>query len=450
MDASPVLTCASSHLTAYAARPAPRYTSYPTAPHFSTGVDAGVYRQWLSELTPDQSLSLYLHVPYCRSLCAYCGCHTLAVRREEPLQTYTDVLQQEIALIAGLTPAKRVHHIHWGGGTPSVVGSTRLLKLYAALNAHFDLSQMNEHAIELDPRFVDAELIETLKAMNITRVSLGVQDLNSHVQEAIGRVQPFEQVARTVEMVHSAGIDAINMDLIYGLPLQTTADVVHTVTQVLTLAPSRLAVFGYAHVPWFKSRQKLIQDPHLPDAAERLEQAATLRALILDAGYRAIGLDHFARPEDPMSLAAATGTLRRNFQGYTTDAADALVGLGASSISQLPQGYAQNAPELPAYMAAITAGAPATKRGHGFCGEDPERAHLIEALMCQGAVDISATTIDLAPVLARLAPYLADGLCAWNAGTLIITPQGQPFTRLIAACFDGYQESGKGRHAAAV
>ena len=324
----------------------PRYTSYPTAPHFSDAVGPDTARAWLAALPVETRLSLYLHVPYCQELCNYCGCHTRATRQAKPLDGYAETLLREIDLVAEATPARTVIHAHWGGGTPSMLGGARLLSLTDALRSRFAFAPDAEISIELDPRYVDQELVEALSACGITRVSLGVQDFNPHVQKLIGRVQPFEKVARAVELLRGQGLEAINLDLMYGLPDQSEADVIRTAELAASLQPSRLAIFGYAHAPWFAKRQKLIDATKLPGAAERLRQAAMSRDTLVRQGYAAIGLDHFARADDALAIAAREKKLRRNFQGYTTDQAEALLPFGASSIGRLPQGYVQNAPDV--------------------------------------------------------------------------------------------------------
>jgi oxygen-independent coproporphyrinogen III oxidase len=440
-----------------AERSVPRYTSYPTAPHFTPSVDAAVAGQWLGQLRPDASLSLYLHVPYCRSICTYCGCHTKAARRDDPLDAYTETLLAEIDVVADATPARRVTHIHWGGGTPSLLGPDRLTRLVARLAARFDLSSIVEHAIELDPRTVDEPLVAALAACGVNRASLGVQDLNLHVQEAIGRVQPFEVVSACVALLRKHGIDAVNLDLMYGLPQQSVEDVVRTASLAASLAPSRLALFGYAHVPWFKTHQRLIDAASLPGAGERLEQAAAATAALVAEGYDVIGLDHFARPDDPMAIAARNGTLRRNFQGYTTDLADALVGFGASSIGRAPQGFLQNAPDVGAWRRAVEAGQLSVTRGCAVTADDLLRGGVIERLMCDFAVDFGtlaeAAQGDaglLDDAIPDLQALQRDGVLELDGRTLRLTTRGRPFMRLAAAAFDVYLRAGKGRHSVAV
>ena len=336
----------------------PRYTSYPTAPNFSAAVDGPVYRGWLAALDAGATLSLYLHIPYCHDLCLYCGCHTKATRQHRPVAAYAARLAQEIALVARHAGQRRVTHLHWGGGTPSTLGADLLQSLADELRRHFDLSALREHAIELDPRYLTPPLAQVLRDIGVNRASLGVQDFDAQVQRAVGRIQPFTMVKRAVETLRDAGIGSINLDLMYGLPRQTVDGVRQTAIMADELKPQRIAVFGYAHVPWFRPQQRLIDTAHLPGAPQRLAQAEAAHGILVQMGYQAIGLDHYARPDDPLTPAAKTGRLHRNFQGYTVDDADALVGFGASAISRLPQGFAQNAPDVAGYSRAITAQRP--------------------------------------------------------------------------------------------
>lgn len=439
-----------------AERAAPRYTSYPTAPHFSAAVTADTCADWLGRLSPCDTLSLYLHVPFCAAMCAYCGCHTKVTRREAPIAAYAGRLMREIALVGAATPARRVRAIHWGGGTPSMLGIDRIEAVVAMIGRTFDLSALEEHAIELDPRQVTPDLARRLAALGVTRASLGVQDLNPHVQEAIGRVQPYEVVWATVKALREAGIGAINVDLMYGLPHQSTDDLMRTIARAETLAPDRVALFGYAHVPWMKSHQKLIDTSALPGAAERLAQADAARVAFLSSGYDAIGLDHFARHHDAMAATARAGALKRNFQGYTVDAADALIGFGASAIGKLPQGYVQNAPDFGAYDRAIDAGRLATVRGLALTDDDRFRAHLIERLMCDFAVDIAAVAADhgletevSAADFPELADYAALGIITQAGDAVTVTEAGRPYLRLVATAFDAHLKKA-GRHSVAV
>ncbi|MEF3366521.1 oxygen-independent coproporphyrinogen III oxidase [Methylocystis sp. 9N] len=440
-----------------AERSAPRYTSYPTAPHFSMAIGDEEMRAWLAALDAGASLSLYFHVPFCREICAYCGCHTKALRQEAPLDAYAETLMREIALMADATPARRVTSVHWGGGTPGILGPERFSRIVARLRGHFALDAQTEHAIELDPRLVDASLVEALAAAGVNRASLGAQDFNAHVQEAAGRVQPYETVAGAVETLRAGGIGAINLDLMYGLPRQGVEDAARTASLAADLAPRRLAVFGYAHVPWFKTHQKLIDAAALPGAGARLAQAAAMRETLAGAGFEAIGLDHFARADDPLAIAAREGRMRRNFQGYTIDAADALLPFGVSSIGRLPQGYAGNAVDLASWRRAIEVGRFAVTRGLALTREDLARGEIIERLMCAFAVDYAAVAarhgfaadaFDAAQ--APLEALAAEGVVETAGRCVTMTPRGKPFVRLAAAAFDAYHQASPARHSAAV
>jgi oxygen-independent coproporphyrinogen-3 oxidase len=354
--------------------------------------------------------------------------------------------------VAAATRARRVTSIHWGGGTPSMLGSRRLRQLTAQLREHFDLSGLTEHAIELDPRQCGPELARALAAIGVTRASLGLQDLSPHVQEAIGRVQPFPQVAEAVASLRGAGIANLNFDLMYGLPHQTVEDVRHNIGLASTLAPNRIALFGYAHVPWFKTHQRMIDATALPGASERLAQAEAARKALVAHGYVPVGIDHFARPDDNLAAAAAAGTLHRNFQGYTTDSADALIGLGASSIGRLPQGFAQNAPDIGGYTRAIETGSFATAKGLALSDDDRVRARIIERLMCDFAVDLDRLAPDhtFAEAFETLEPLVHDGVVAIADRRIAVTQAGRPFARLVAAAFDAYLGHGNARHSRAV
>lgn len=430
-----------------AERAVPRYTSYPTAPHFHGGVEAGTAAAWLAALPAQASLSLYLHVPYCAAMCSYCGCHTKVTRRREPIDAYIAALLTEIDLLARATTARRVTHLHWGGGTPGMLGAEGLQRVFTALAMRFDLSGLREHAIELDPRGLDDAMVRALAAMRVSRASLGVQDFNADVQRAIGRVQPFDVVAGAVARLRAAGITALNLDLIYGLPLQGRDGLERSLILAHALAPSRIALFGYAHVPWMRKHQRLIDEAELPGPAQRLDQAEAARRLLLSLGYAGVGLDHFAEPDDSLAVAARSGRLRRNFQGYTDDPADALLGLGASSIGRLPQGFVQNNPDIGGYRQAMAEGRLAVVRGLAMTADDHARATVIERLMCDFTVTPPAAMLQGAmPELQRLAE---SGIITIEAGRLAMTEEGRPFLRLAAAAFDAHL-SRAGRHSAAV
>ncbi|MEK7245308.1 MAG: oxygen-independent coproporphyrinogen III oxidase [Pseudomonadota bacterium] len=439
-------------------RPVPRYTSYPTAPHFTPDVDAARYRCWLAALPEGETVSLYLHVPFCAEMCWYCGCHTKVAARYAPIADYAATLKREIALVAGIVGRRApVGRIHWGGGTPTQLAPEDFLGLMAVLRTYFDVRPQTEIAVEADPRTLDDARIRALAEAGVNRVSLGVQDLNDRVQKAINRIQPFRRVAAAVEGLRGAGIGALNMDLMYGLPYQTEADVRRTVDLVASLRPDRLAVFGYAHVPWMKTHQKMIPEDALPGGLERLGQARAVAEALAAHDYRSIGLDHFARPDDSLARALDDGRLRRNFQGYTDDGAEILIGFGASAIGQFPQGYVQNAVPFHAYDAAIAAGRLAAQRGVALAPKDRLRRAVIERLMCDMKADLALLARAhgfpedaFAAECAALAPMVADGFVEVAGSVVRIPEAGRFFMRTIAAEFDSYLGTGEGRHSRAV
>ena len=439
-------------------RAVPRYTSYPTAPHFTTAIDGGVYARWLRALPEDTALSLYLHVPFCASLCRFCACHTTVVNRPEPLELYGTTLMAEIDLVADRIGGRRVvRHIHWGGGTPTHLPPEIMLAVMRRLRARFDVARDAEIAVEIDPRTLDDDCLAAVAAIGTNRVSLGVQDFDPRVQDAINRHQSLALTEACAARLRSVGIDAINLDLIYGLPYQTTSGVIETAERALGLQPSRAAVFGYAHVPWMKKHQALIPDASLPGALERFAQRQAIEDTFLAHGYVPIGLDHFALPDDALARAAAGSRLRRNFQGYTTDAAPVLVGFGASSIGGLPQGYAQNHPGVPAWRDAIRAGVAPIARGVALTDGDRARRTIIEQIMChftanpiEVATSSGADLADLADAEPALRSLEADGLLERDGDRITVTPLGRPFVRAVAAAFDTYLARGVARHSVAV
>lgn len=423
---------------------APRYTSYPPTPCFAPLCDPAPFFARLSGLGAETKLSLYLHVPFCPELCLYCGCHTSVTRNSELLARYGSDLRREIGLLAAAIGGRgTVCRVHWGGGTPSMLGTADLIATMECLAKHFVFTDDCEVAIELDPRRLSPGLFATLGAMRVTRVSLGVQDFDLRVQQAVRRIQPFAVVAGAVEALRRAGVTAINFDLIYGLPHQTTESVAASAAEAVRLAPERLAVFGYAHVPWLKPHQKLLPAKALPDARSRHDQQRVITDVLVRSGYHAIGLDHFARPGDTLLAAAVNGRLRRNFQGYTDDPAPVLLGLGASAIGTFPDAYVQNASQVREWRQAIAADRLPLARGICLSAEDVFRRDVIEQIMCFLEIDLAAVAkrhdahlSDLpVPELATLA---ADGLIRWDGRRLKVTPVGKPFLRAVAALFDAY------------
>lgn len=436
------------------AGPVPRYTSYPTAPHFSPNVGDVQYVSWLAALPAGARLSLYVHIPFCHRLCWYCGCNTKASHRYAPVAGYLQSLQSEIANVAALVPSRHaVHHIHWGGGSPNILAAPHIVELAEALRAHFNVDNTAELAVEIDPREMDAERFDAFARAGVTRVSLGVQDFDVSVQAAIGREQSFETTMSAVAAFRERGIASINIDLMYGLPHQTRRSVERTIAQVLELEPDRIAVFGYAHLPDRMKHQRLIPADMLPGALERFAQSSRLARRLAEHGYVRIGLDHFAKPGD----ALASEAIGRNFQGYTTDQADALLGVGASAIGRLPEGYVQNAVAVADYERRIRAYGLATARGLALSSEDKVRGHVIERLMCDltfSAADMRRKFGAAADAVVGEAEALIqadrEGLIERTADGFIVTERGRPFIRSICACFDAYLGRTTARHAAGV
>ncbi len=443
-------------------RRVPRYTSYPTAPQFAPKVRAADYRAWLGGLDPALPLSLYFHIPFCDSLCWFCGCHTKVVRRYEPISAYLELLLGEMDRVADLLPGRhpgrhRVCNVHLGGGTPTILEPADMERLFARLRDRFDLVPGADVAVENDPREFNRDLVETMARVGVTRASLGLQDVNPQVQRAVNRVQSMDETARVANALRGAGVASINIDLMYGLPYQTVARVLTTIEAVLDLGPERICLFGYAHVPWMKRHQRLIDEGALPDAEERFAQYMAAVTRLREAGYAWIGLDHFARPDDALARAARDKTLHRNFQGYTTDPAPVRLGFGPSAIGSLPQGFVQNEVSMHAYRDALQAGGLPVARGLRLDDDDRLRGAVIERLMCFLEVDLDEVCHGLgahpgvfADALSALAGMEADGVVALDGARVRMTERGRPFVRTVCAAFDRYLEPGETRHTQAV
>ena len=440
------------------ATPVPRYTSYPTAPHFSIDISNLTYREWLHAMPQGSRLSLYVHIPFCDTLCWFCGCHTRMVRKYAPLRTYLEALEQEIATVAEHIPEGcSITHIHWGGGSPTMLLPEDIIRLNAAIHTAFPIARTCDFAVEIDPRGMDEARLDALAEAGMTRASIGVQDFDPEVQRAINRFQSFEETRAVAEGLRQRGVNSLNVDLLYGLPHQNPAAMLKSLDQVLTLRPDRLALFGYAHVPWMKKHQEMIPTEALPGMPERIECAERATSTLMEAGYTRIGLDHFALPTDSLAIAAASGTLRRNFQGYTTDDSDCLIGLGASSIGQFPQGFVQNETGGQAYERRVKEIGLSVSRGLATTAEDRLRADAIEDLMCNLRLDLAQLRARHGALAEMLVPEMA-GLLAeepadWFEKTeagFAVTEAGRPFLRLIAARFDAYLARGTGRHSSAM
>ncbi|SOC93648.1 oxygen-independent coproporphyrinogen-3 oxidase [Rhizobium sp. AN5] len=436
----------------------PRYTSYPTAPHFHEGIDNGTYRGWLGELGHRNRISLYLHIPYCDRLCWFCACHTKHTLKYEPIAVYLEALKREIAAVGSLvSPDAVVSAVHFGGGSPTMLKPEDMVGLMDCLRRHFTFGLAPEISVEMDPNDLDESRYDALAVIGMTRASLGVQDFDDKVQKTINRIQTFEQTQSVVDAVRARGVHSVNCDILYGLPFQTCETLQQTVDQIISLDPDRIALFGYAHVPWMKKHQSLIPEQALPDIAERYRQMTMAAEMLGKAGYRAIGIDHFAKPAETLSRAVEAGELRRNFQGYTTDTADALIGLGASAIGRLPQGYVQNMVATGEYQRMVGEGGFAVLKGIELSEEDHLRSHVIERLMCDFSLDLG----DLKRRFGKASHSVSmeaqlfaggdrDGVVRMDGDVFAVTEAGKPFVRNIAATFDAYLGSGRGRHSVAV
>jgi oxygen-independent coproporphyrinogen III oxidase len=425
----------------------PRYTSYPTAAQFSTAINGDIYQDWLGAIPANARASLYVHVPFCKELCWYCGCHTAVARTHAPVSDYVEMLASEIRIIGKhIGRPVRISSLHFGGGSPNMLSPGNLETILGNLRRCFDFASDISIAAELDPRSLSENWIKSAVRLGLNRVSLGVQVFDRDVQAAVNRHQSFEMVRRTVETLRGEGVSAINFDLMYGLPRLTTARLLETIDLAAELDPQRVALFGYAHVPWMMARQRLIRDDELPGSFERLQQQLAAAGALKAAGLVQLGLDHFAQPDDSLAVAAAKGRMRRNFQGYTADHADYLIGFGASSISSLPQGFAQNASSVPSWRTAIGAGKSAVSRGVILSEDDRFRGAIIERLMCDLAIDLddvcrqwSMQAGDLAWEWDRLGEMESDGLVVLRDHTITVTEPGRPFLRSICSVFDRYR-----------
>lgn len=436
----------------------PRYTSYPAATEFGLAVGPDTLAEWLAAVPTRKPVSLYVHIPFCARLCWFCGCNTRVVNRASVVSDYVEGLRAEAALIEKAAPAGLwANALHLGGGTPNMLSRDDLGELFGLLRHVFRLAPGAEIAAELDPASLTQSWVRAAAFHGLTRASLGVQDLSPQVQAAVNRSEDFDCIARAVTWLREAGVRSVNLDLMYGLPRQTTADVLATLDQVLRLKPDRIALFGYAHVPWMKAHQKLIDAADLPGAAARFDQAMTAEARLVAEGYVALGLDHYALPDDDLAVAAREGRLHRNFQGYTTDGAETLIGLGASAISRFEQGYAQNQSQELEWRRQLSAGRSPVARGLILTEDDRFRGEIIERLMCDFAVDLAAVRARFGRASGaldaekrRLEVLQRDGLVLVTDDQITVTSPGRPFVRAVCAAFDRYLQVGGPRHSTAI
>lgn len=421
----------------------PRYTSYPPATEFDT-LSEGTQKRWLSELNTEKPVSLYIHIPYCDQLCWFCGCFTTITHRYEPVKSYLDLLLNEIDWIHGITGKLEISHLHLGGGSPTALNAGDFSTLLDRIHDRFSFVSNAELAVEIDPRTIDLEKIKAYAASGITRASLGVQDFSQPVQEAVNRIQPYSLVKEVTDNLRQAGISRINHDLMYGLPLQTVESVTETARRALTLKPDRLAVFGYAHVPWMRKHQCVLDKFPMADPGERLKMFHAVKKVFTNNGYESIGIDHFAARGDDLTESLHNRTMRRNFQGYTTDQSETLIGLGLSSISSLPQGYIQNTLKMQDYKRALQEKASIARRGVSIENQDQMRRTLISELMCFYDADLKQiaekydTDEDFSDELKKLEPLFKAGMIRQDDAVLQVTESGRPYVRNICAAFDQY------------
>lgn len=436
------------HLAHRYDRPGPRYTSYPTAPQFHADVQDADYDSALRALSPDCELSLYVHLPFCRSLCNYCGCHMMVTQNREKIARYVDYVKREIDLVSErLAGGQSVVQLHWGGGTPTYLEPHEIVDLMDHMRRRFNIAPHAEVSIEADPRGLTEDHVLAARTSGFNRISFGVQDFDSEVQEAIGRVQPLDLVAQATESARKAGFSGISYDLIYGLPHQSPTSFARTVDTAMALRPDRLSVFSYAHVPWLKKHQQLIDEALLPSPDAKLQMLAeTTDRLSGDGPYVFVGMDHFALPDDTLARALDNGTMERNFQGYSTAAGDALLAFGISGISQLPSVYLQNIKALPPYYRAIDEGRLPVYRGYSLDDDDIMRRDVITQMMCRFEIDRVRVSADygidfdetFAGAIAELEPAIRDGLVTDDGRHLRATNLGRYFVRNLAMPFDRY------------
>ena len=440
---------------------APRYTSYPTAVDWETdpgkAFDPADYPARLAaaaDARPDDALSLYTHVPYCAELCLFCGCNVQISRSDERRERYLGAVEAELARLEETGIGRReVQQFHWGGGTPTSLSPSQLERLFSAITSRFDLAAGAEVSIEVDPRVTTLEQVDVLANLGFNRISMGIQDFDPEVQKAIKRVQSEELTRGVIDRARAKGMGSVNVDLIYGLPHQTRAGFADTVERVLDIRPERVALFHYAHVPWMKSHQSAMDVDAMPGAAEKLDIFSDAIAAFDAAGYVYLGLDHFALPDDELSLAAKEGTLHRNFMGYTTQRGREMVSLGVSSIGEIDGVYVQNIANEPEYVTLAHERGFATYRGHDMSAEDELRRDVILELMCNGRIGRPAIEerhgIDFGETFALelegLEPLVADGLLTVSSQELRLTAIGQILMRNVAAVFDRYMRERKAR-----
>ena len=428
-------------------RPGPRYTSYPTAPVWQENFGPGDLEQVFTGADASAApVSLYMHLPFCESLCLFCACNVVIQKDKKVAVPYLEVLKQEIEHVGRyISRTRPVIQFHWGGGTPTYLSPAQMEDLIGHARERFTFAPDAEIGIEVDPRVTTAEHLETLRRLGFNRLSMGIQDFNPEVQKAVHRIQPYEMTRDIIQAGRRLGFDSINVDVIYGLPYQTAQSFGESVDQVIGLGPDRVAMFSYAHVPWLKKQQGSFVK-YLPEGMEKFRIFQTGLTRFLAAGYLYIGLDHFARPSDELSLAQKNRTLHRNFQGYTTKAGADLYGMGVSAISGIGKAYAQNYRDLPSYQDAIAQRGLATMRGYRLSQDDVIRRAVINRLLCHTVIPKREVEKEFAisfneyfaEETARLEEFIADGLVRVSPDEIRVTMLGQIFIRNVAMIFDAY------------
>ena len=429
----------------------PRYTSYPPANHFIAGTGALHQRDFLAAVEADRPVSVYLHIPFCRRLCWFCACRTQGTRTMRPVEAYVDHVLEEIAQTRALLPeAVTMGRLHLGGGTPTILPPAVMARLLDGIFAAFPTAAPFEFSVEIDPTDAAPDLLHLLLARGMNRASIGVQDFAPQVQKAIGRPQSLAQTREVVDLLRDAGLRSLNIDLLYGLPYQTPASFRGTLDRVVAMQPDRLAIFGYAHVPWMSKRQVVIPEAALPGPERRFALAGMAHAILTGAGWQAIGIDHFARPTDTLAVAMAEGRVRRNFQGYTDDDSPVLIGFGASAISRFPGGYVQNAVATSAWQDRVARGMPTGDKGYLLTPRDRVVSQMVEDLMCRFALDPASLATQfpgdatfIAATLDRLAERFPLALEP-ERGVLRLRPAAQPLARIMAHHIDAFASARHG------
>ncbi|MEP5155488.1 oxygen-independent coproporphyrinogen III oxidase [Planktotalea sp.] len=435
----------------------PRYTSYPPANHFQNGIGGQNQHHWLATVPEGSDVSIYIHIPFCKRLCWFCACRTQGTKTLNPVEAYISTLINEIETVRkGLPDTIRMARLHLGGGTPTILTPDLMAQLLGAVFDEFHPSNDFEFSVEIDPTDAAPKLLQTLADFGLNRASIGVQDFEPVVQKAIGREQSFAQTKEVADWLRDAGVPSLNFDLLYGLPHQTEDTFNDTINHVLALRPDRLAIYGYAHVPWMSKRQVMIKEHDLPNTIERLAFSKQVKTACLAAGYQAVGIDHFALPNDSLAFANARGTLRRNFQGYTDDTSSTLIGLGASAISRFHQGYIQNAVATSAYQERINGSGLAGNRGFALAQQDYLVGDMIESLMCNFQLNLTYLFETYPDQQTQIETFIA-GLLERFPDVLVrqdnmikLMPKAYALIRIIAHDIDAFNSNLKASHSAAI